>query len=294
MFMLNLCYNHFMEKALKQKLIAGFLIFFGILFIAYDVLLLCMTPGTFWDNVFSFTHIWLVLGAYLIFCGIFRFIKKNSFWSIWKKPVKLAVVGVLAVGAIISVINLSFILRPKLADVNESVDYVIILGGGIDKNGKLPGNVLLRVDAAAEFLKRPEQKNAVVVVTGGTLHWLPFAEAPELKRQLVLRGVEEERILVEDQALDTIQNFQYSCQMLADYAGISQQEILNSEIVVITNYFHLRRAERLAARMGFTNIKGIGAPCEKIKALHIYVREICAYIKLNLRILFTGKPERIN
>ena len=294
MFMLNLCYNHFMEKALKQKLIAGFLIFFGILFIAYDVLLLCMTPGTFWDNVFSFTHIWLVLGAYLIFCGIFRFIKKHSFWSIWKKPVKLAVVGVLAVGAIISVINLSFILRPKLADVNESVDYVIILGGGIDKNGKLPGNVLLRVDAAAEFLKRPEQKNAVVVVTGGTLHWLPFAEAPELKRQLVLRGVEEERILVEDQALDTIQNFQYSCQMLADYAGISQQEILNSEIVVITNYFHLRRAERLAARMGFTNIKGIGAPCEKIKALHIYVREICAYIKLNLRILFTGKPERIN
>ena len=280
-----LCYNQFM----------------GILFIAlgiisalYDVLLLCMTPGTFWDNVFSFTHIWALLGAYLIFCGIFRLKKKRSFWSVWKKPAKISVISVAVAGVIIAAINLCFILNPKLADVNKSVDYVILLGGGIDKNGKLPGNVISRVDTAADFLNRPEQKNTVVVVSGGTLHWLPFAEAPELKRQLVLRGVEEDRILVEDKALDTIQNFQYSCQMLADFKGVSTQEILNSDIAVITNYFHLRRAERLAARMGFTNIKGIGAPCEKIKAPHIYVREICSYVKLNLRILFTGEPNRLS
>ena len=274
----------------KNKILAGLLIICGFFSVSYDVLLLCMSPGTFLDNVFSFTHIWAALGAYLIFCGVYRIKKERSFWSIWKKPVKISVLCVAAVGLVVSVINLCFILRPKLVDPNNSVDYVILLGGGIDKNGKLPGNVISRVEAAAKFLNRPEQKNAIVVVSGGTLHWLPFAEAPELKRQLVLRGVEEERILVEDQALDTIQNFEYSCQMLADFAGVSKQDILNSDIAVITNYFHLRRAERLAARMGFTNIKGIGTPCEKIKALHIYVREICAYVKLNLRILFTGEP----
>ena len=274
----------------KNKILAGLLIICGFFSVSYDVLLLCMSPGTFLDNVFSFTHIWAALGAYLIFCGVYRIKKERSFWSIWKKPVKISVLCVAAVGLVVSVINLCFILRPKLVDPNNSVDYVILLGGGIDKNGKLPGNVISRVEAAAKFLNRPEQKNAIVVVSGGTLHWLPFAEAPELKRQLVLRGVEEERILVEDQALDTIQNFEYSCQMLADFAGVSKQDILKSDITVITNYFHLRRAERLAARMGFTSIKGIGSPCEKIKALHIYVREICAYIKLNLRILFTGRP----
>ena len=275
---------------MKNKIIAVILIASGILFTSYDVLLLRMCPGTFLDNVFSFTHIWAVLGAYLIFCGVYRIKKGRSFWSTWKKPVKVCVICFVCAGLVVSIANLCFILKPKLAQPNQSVDYVILLGGGIDKNGKLPGNVISRVEATADFLNRPEQKNTVVVVSGGTLHWLPFAEAPELKRQLVLRGVEEERILVEDQALDTIQNFQYSCQMLANFAAVSKQEILNSDIVVITNYFHLRRAERLAARMGFTNIKGIGAPCEKIKALHIYVREICAYIKLNLRILFTGKP----
>ena len=274
----------------KNKILAGLLIIWGFFSVSYDVLLLCMSPGTFLDNVFSFTHIWAVLGSYLVFCGVYRIKKERSFWSIWKKPVKISVLCVAAVGLVVSVINLCFILRPKLVDPNNSVDYVILLGGGIDKNGKLPGNVISRVEAAADFLNRPEQKNTVVVVSGGTLHWLPFAEAPELKRQLVLRGVEEERILVEDQALDTIQNFEYSCQMLADFAGVSKQDILKSDIAVITNYFHLRRAERLATRMGFTNIKGIGTPCEKIKALHIYVREICAYVKLNLRILFTGEP----
>ena len=279
---------------MKNKVVAAILITAGILFATYDVLLLCMSPGTFLDNVFSFTHIWAILGAYLIFCGVYRIKKERSFWSIWKKTVKVCVVVTAAAGLVISIVNLCFILRPKLAQPDKSVDYVILLGGGIDKNGNLPGNVISRVEVTADFLNRPEQKNTVVVVSGGMLHWLPFAEAPELKRQLVLRGVAEERILVEDQALDTIQNFQYSCQMLANFAGVSKQEILNSDIVVITNYFHLRRAERLATRMGFTSIKGIGAPCEKIKALHIYVREICAYVKLNLRILFTGKPKKIN
>ena len=265
----------------------------GIVFIAYDILLLFMIPGTFWDNVFSFTHIWSVLGAYLVFCGIYRIKKNRSFWSTWKKPAKITALSIAAAGVIISVANLSFILRPKLAEVNESVDYVILLGGGIDKNGRLPKNVISRVEAAAEFLNRPEQKDTIIVVTGGTLHWLPVAEAPEIKRQLVLRGIDEQRILVEDQALDTIQNFKYSCQMLVEYKGASTQEILNSDIAVITNYYHLRRAERLAARMGFTSIKGIGTPCQKIKVPHIYVREICSYIKLNLRIMLTGEPKSL-
>ena len=39
----------------------------------------------------------------------------------------------------------------------------ILLGGGIDKNGKLPGNVLLRTDKAAEFLLSPEVVSLEVV-----------------------------------------------------------------------------------------------------------------------------------
>ncbi len=263
----------------------------GTIFISYDVILICSCPGTFWDNVISFTHIWSALGAYCIFCGIWRIKKGSAFVKTWSKKVKLTVGSLLGAAIIISVINLCFILNPILASENDEVDYVILLGGGISKDGKLPKSVVARGEKAAEYLN--QHRNAVCVVTGGTLHFLPVAEAPELKKLLVKNGVEPDKILVEDQALDTIQNFQYSCKMLADFEGLSQQQILDSRIAVVTSYFHLRRAERLAKRMGFTCIKGVGSKTPPLNVLHTYVREICAYIKLNARILLTGQPKKI-
>ena len=268
------------------------LIILGALCIAYDATLILLNPGTFLDIVVSFSHVWIAFGGYLIFLGIYRIKTGHSFWSTWKKWVKLTVVSLLAIGILISIINLGFILTPSVVSVNDKAEQVILLGGGIDKDGKLPKSVINRVEKTAEYLKA--NPDSICVVTGGTLKWLPFAEAPELKNQLVNRGIESGRILVEDQAKDTIQNFQFSCKMIAEYKGISMQEVLNTPTAVVTNHFHLRRAERLANRMGFTNVKGIPAHCPVIYIPHSYLREICAYIKLNLRILLTGEPKRLD
>lgn len=266
-----------------------FLIILGVICIGYDVTLISLNPGTFWDNVFSFTHIWSALGAYLVFVGIYRIKTRHSFWSIWKRWLKIAFISLASLATVVSVINLIFILTPEVVGIDEKAEHVILLGGGIDKDGNLPKSVISRVEKTAEYLNaNPE---SICVVTGGKLAWLPFAEAPELKRQLVKRGVAAERILVEDKALDTIQNFQFSCKMLAEYKGVSVEEILETPTAVVTSRFHLRRAERLASRMGFTNIKGIPSPCPAIYVPHNYVREICAYVKLNMRILLTGEPK---
>ncbi len=267
------------------------LIILGLLSITYDGIITFMNPGTFWDIVFSFNHIWLVLGAYLIFLGIYRIKKGHSFWSSWKKWVKISVAGILSFALVISVINLILIMTPQIVSVNEPAEQVILLGGGIDKNGKLPKSVMTRVNKAAEYLKK--NPDTICVVSGGTLHWLPYPEAPEMKRQLVLAGIAEERILIEDQAKDTIQNFQFSCRVLAEYKGVSTQEVLNTPTAVVTTNYHLRRSERLARRIGYTNIKGIPAPCPAIYVPCSYVREICAYVKLNLRIMLTGEPKKL-
>ena len=267
------------------------LIILGVLCIAYDAILILLNPGTFLDIVVSFNHIWFVFGAFLIFHVIYRIKKGHSFWSTWKRWVKLTFVGLLSACVLISIINLTFILNPSVVSINDKADHVILLGGGIDKNGKLPQSVINRVEKTAEYLKM--NSDSICVVTGGTLKWLPFAEAPELKNQLVIRGIEPGRILVEDQAKDTIQNFQFSCKMIAEYKGISVQEVLDTPTVVVTNHFHLRRAERLARRIGFADVKGIPAHCPAIYIPHCYLREICAYIKLNLRILLTGEPKRL-
>ena len=60
------------------------LISLGIISIAYDAVLIMLNPGTLPDNIFSFTHIWLALGALLIFLGIYRNKTGHSFWKILK------------------------------------------------------------------------------------------------------------------------------------------------------------------------------------------------------------------
>jgi hypothetical protein len=55
------------------------LIVLGALSISYDATLILLNPGTFWDNVFSFTHIWLALGAYLIFLAVYNLVALAAF-----------------------------------------------------------------------------------------------------------------------------------------------------------------------------------------------------------------------
>lgn len=267
------------------------LIVLGFVSIGYDVVLIAINPGSFLDNLFSFTHIWSALGIYLVFVGIYRIKKGHSFFAIWKKWLKIAVICVISIGCLISVINLSMILTPDVVSEDEKADFMILLGGGISKDGELPESVIKRVEKAADYLKKNPE--CICVVTGGTLDWLPYPEAPELKRQLVLSGVNPNKILVEDQAKDTIQNFQLSCKMIAEYSEMSVEEVLKAPVVVVTNNFHLRRSEYLARRMGFTNIKGLSAECPAIYIPHLYVREIGAYVKLGLRILLTGEPRKL-
>lgn len=267
------------------------LIILGIISFSYSVILISLCPGTLLDNIFSFKNIWAALGIYLIFLAVYRIKTKHSFWSIWKRWIKITFVSLAGFTLIFTVINLVFILTPDIAEDKEKADYVILLGGGIDKNGKLPKTVMERVKTAAEYLR--ENPSSICVVTGGTLKWHPYAEAPEIKNQLINFGIEKERILVEDQALDTIQNLRYSCQILAGYKKVSVDEILDSSVTIVTSRFHLRRSQRLARRIGYKNIKGLAAACPAIYVPHNYVREICAYIKLNLRILLTGEPSRL-
>lgn len=279
------------SKISRKNVFPIILIVLGILCIVYDAILILINPGTFWDNFFSFTHIWVFFGLVLIFLSVYKI--KKGFWIFrkMKRWLKLTIVSLFSLIILVSFVNLLFILTPKINRMEESADYLILLGGGIDKDGNLPSSVITRVEKAAEYLTlHPE---TVCVVTGGTLKWLPYPEAPAIKNHLIENGIEPDRILLEDKAKDTIQNLEFSCRLISETFEISLQEVLESKVVIVTSRFHLRRAERLAKRIGYNNVKGIGSKCPLIYIPHDYFREICAYVKLNARILFTGKPENI-
>lgn len=261
----------------------------GELFILYGMLLHFMNPGTIFSELVSFCNIWILIGAIFLFLGTYRKNHQKSFILTLKGGQKIALTCLMGAGLTIAAINLYFIRHPAVG-ASPDTKYVIVLGGGIDKNGKLPQTVQNRIGLAADYLS--ENTNALAIVTGGTLYNLP-PEAPAMKKYLISLGIDGDRILIDDKALDTIQNFQNSYRVLAEHEKLSKSAILESDILVVTSFFHLARAQRLARRMGFKHVTGLGSPTTAIKLLDCYSREICSYIKLNLRILLTGKPEKI-
>lgn len=275
------------KKDFFFTVVSLFSIITGILLCFYDFIIITLNPGTFLDNLTSFSHIWLIPGIYLIYAGIFRLKKQKSFFSSLPKAVKITEVILIFLFVIISIPCLYFILTPD-QNPQPNADYVFLLGGGIDKNGVLPTNVLYRCETAVNYLQN--NPNTQVIVTGGTLKFLPFPEAPAIKAALEEKGISSDRIIIEAQALDTIQNFQYSLDLIITLENITKEEALNKSVVVVTNNFHLTRALRLAQRIGFTNIHGLAAKTAWYMVPHMYLREIGAYIKLQLRILLTGKP----
>lgn len=260
------------------------------LFFLYSVALHAENIGTLLSELTSFSNVWLVFAAFFFFAATWRRRHNRSFWWSLKPWQKKAGLAMFTTALIIALVNLICIARPVVSD-SPQADTVILLGGGIYKDGTLPKSVQARAETAAAYLlQKPE---AVIVVTGGSLYNLP-EEAPAIKALLIKKGVSPDRILVEQNALDTIQNFSNSAAVLASYRHCPVEEIIHSEILVVTSYFHLARAQYLARRMGFTRISGLGSHTPLLHVLNSYSREICAWLKLSLRILLTGKPVAVS
>lgn len=258
----------------------------------YFVLINIASPGTFLGTIFSFSAVWLWIVVFFVLLFVLERRKVlKIICSRISKRIKIILIFLFFAGVFISGLNLFFICNPRLSDGKENVRYVIVLGGGITKDAKLTDSVKNRVRVASEYFKAHSE--ALVVVTGGKGKFSPCPESDVLKPALASYGIDENRILAENKAKDTIQNFMFSAELFAEYDGISMEEVLASPVAVVTSDFHIARAERLASRMGFSDVYGVASKTPPLFVLNSYCREICSYIKLNLRILLTGKPTHL-
>lgn len=117
-------------------------------------------------------------------------------------------------------------------------EYVLILGGPL--NGDQPSPLLMeRIKTGAAFLA--EHPQAKAVVSGGTKSEAqPLSEARVMQNALLALGVEPERIILEEQALTTLQNFQYTKQLLEPDAAVT----------FVTNRFHIWRSCKIGKKAG--------------------------------------------
>lgn len=152
-------------------------------------------------------------------------------------------------------------------------DAVIVLGAGV--NGTEPSlSLRTRLDKALDYLER--WPDIPAVLTGGPGYGEEISEASCMYDYLTEHGVEPERLILEDQASNTAENFARSKPLL-EAAGVDPAE---DTVAVVTNDFHMARSELIARRQGYGDVAGIPAP---IPWLHLevnyHLREAFAMVK---------------
>ncbi|WP_462409655.1 YdcF family protein [Neobacillus sp. Marseille-QA0830] len=148
----------------------------------------------------------------------------------------------------------------------KNADYIIVLGARV--KGTTPTSVFAtRIDAAADYLK--ENRKTFVIASGGQGRGEDISEAEAIKRELVKQGIDESRIILEDQSTSTYENILYSKKLLPKNIG---------QGVIVTNTFHMYRAIAIARQQDL-DLSGMPSKTPFISVPKNYFREYMAITK---------------
>jgi len=153
----------------------------------------------------------------------------------------------------------------KNGNLTFEPDYLMVLGCRVivDKPDEM---LTLRANAAADFLLA--HKKTVAVCCGGIVHEdQTKSEAQAIKDILLERGVEEERIVLEDKSQTTFENF-INAKKIID----SLTKGKDAKIAFLSSEFHLMRASVIASLVG-VDVQSVPAPSPKRGKALFYVYE---------------------
>lgn len=230
----------------------------GILCVLY-CLALAITGGTgTW-----FFLIWGIMGIAFTLWGIFR----GRIWHVMPHWLNITAGTLFLLMLAVFLFTEGCIISGFSKNTDKELDYIVVLGAQLKTTG--PSRVLqYRLDTAYEYLTaHPDTK---VIVSGGQGSNEPASEAQGMYDYLVKRGIEPDRIVLEDKSVNTEQNIRFSKEFLqadADKVGI------------VSNNFHVFRAVKLAKAAGYRNVVGIAAPATAFYLPNNMLREFFGVVK---------------
>lgn len=160
-------------------------------------------------------------------------------------------------------------------------DYIIILGCGIRKDGKLLPLLKGRVDKAIEFYNeqfKATGKKAIFVPSGGQGSDEIISEGEAMRRYLLEQGIPEEQIMPETKSTNTYQNMKFSKELINDS---------DAKVIFSTTNYHVFRSGIFAAQTGL-KAEGIGSKTKWYFWPNAFIREFVGLIvsqKKNIIIL---------
>jgi len=229
--------------------------------------LLFLLPIFIYGVLNTGNYMGLLISLSLLFYGIF-FCKINSFVKamfarLYGKIILLTLAAVILFMFIFAVV-VSFNMAIKANSKTDSSTTVVVLGCRVRESG--PSLMLKsRLNAAYRYLK--ENPDADCVLSGGQGEDEPMAEGRFMYDWLVEKGIDKNRLYVEDRSTSTEENLEFSKMLIAEKG-------LEPKITIITNDFHQYRAYRFAREYGIESY-ACSAKTPFLLFPTYYIREIC-------------------
>lgn len=169
-------------------------------------------------------------------------------------------------------IEATIISYPKHND--EKADYFLVLGAGLT-NRKTPNLILQgRLEAVLKCIETSD--SGYIVLSGGRGVDEDLPESEAMSKYLQERGVDDKRIIIEDESRNTYQNFKYSKKKIEEHSRKALDEI---NVKVITTDFHAFRSSILAKRNGYANFDNYSSSTVWYLIPVTYTREAFAVVK---------------
>ena len=183
------------------------------------------------------------------------------------KPLKLIFIALISMGLVFILSTQCMVISGFRNNAKENLDYIIVLGSQVKPSG--PAVVTrLRLEKAYEYASA--NPDTIIIVSGGQGSNEPASEASVMKDYLVERGIDENRILMEDKSTNTSENLQFSQSLL---------DIKNSSVGIVTSEFHVFRALAIAKKCGYSDIYGIPARSVRTYLPNNMIRETVGLTK---------------
>lgn len=206
----------------------------------------------------------ILLYVYLSVWPMIGNLRKNTLSTMLYVIISFSAVYVLSLMAMYS---LSAILNLIHLKKNRNADYIVVLGSGIIGK-KVTPLLAARIERGMELLY--SNPNAVLIMSGGQGPGEDIPESVAMAAYAVSKGVDAERIIMEQKSVSTEENLLFSRKLIDKEAP---------KIVIVTTAYHVFRALILAKQQGLKCV-GFGAKTKWYFTLNALIREFVGYLRL--------------
>ena len=173
---------------------------------------------------------------------------------------------ILVIGLIVVGITEAIIIKYSFGNVDEEVDYIVVLGAKVNPQG--PSVSLMdRIRGAYEYMEA--HPDVIAVLSGGMGSDEPITEAECMFRELISLGIDPQRLWLENWATSTWENLNFSLDLIEERTGERP-----TKIGVLSSEYHLFRASLFAKACGVEFV-GIPARTSRLsQAVNHFMREV--------------------